>query len=98
MKNLIIYYLRSSDPFEEIEAFVKSCETHYEVKIIEIQVGTSMLDVLTKICDNDKKIRACIMGSRRSDPWCDRLQYFQVFRSTIYISRQIFYFLLIPEN
>lgn len=75
-----IFYLRSADPFDEIEEFVKSCETHYKIKIVEIQADTSMKDVLIKICDSHKEIRACIMGSRRSDPWCDKLQSFQVGR------------------
>lgn len=75
---LKVFYFRSNDPFPEIEEFVKSCESHYKVKIIDIQADTSMKDVLTRICDNDKDIKACIMGSRRSDPWCEKLQDFQV--------------------
>lgn len=75
---LKIFYLRSSDPFDEIEEFVKSCETHYNVKIVDIQADTSMKDVLIRICDNHKEIKACIMGSRRSDPWCEKLQSFHV--------------------
>lgn len=78
IEKLRIYYLRSSDPFEEIESFVKSCESHYNVKIIETQADSSMKEVLTQICDNDKKIKACIMGTRRSDPWSNKLQSFQV--------------------
>lgn len=75
-----IFYLRSADPFDEIEEFVKSCETHYKIKIVNIQAETSMKDVLIRICDSHKEIRACIMGSRRSDPWCEKLQSFQVGR------------------
>jgi FAD synthetase len=78
INELKIFYFRSLDPFPEIEEFVKSCENYYKIKIIEIQADTSMKQVLTDICENHKEIRACIMGSRRSDPWCDKLQDFQV--------------------
>lgn len=78
MGDLKVIYFRSSDPFDEIEEFVKSCEQFYRINISTIQSNTSMKEVLTSICENDKEISACFMGSRRTDPYCDNLDSFQV--------------------
>lgn len=37
-----------------------------------------MKEVLTRICDSDKEIQAVFMGSRRSDPYCQNLNAFEV--------------------
>lgn len=78
MSDLKVIYFRSSDPFPEIEEFVESCRTFYGIRIEIVQSDTSMKEVLTAICENDKDISACIMGSRRTDPYCDNLNSFQV--------------------
>lgn len=78
ISDLKVIYFRSSEPFDEIEDFVKSCETFYKIRISTIQSDTSMKEVLTSICDNDKEISACVMGSRRTDPYCENLNSFQV--------------------
>lgn len=76
--DLKVIYLRSVDPFPEIEEFVKFCETYYGISIITVESNTSMKQVLASICEKDKEIRACIMGSRRSDPFCEKLRNFHV--------------------
>jgi FAD synthetase len=73
-----VIYFRATDPFLEIEEFVKYCETYYQIKIDSVLSATSMKDVLTGICENDKDIKACIMGSRYTDPYCDKLNSLQV--------------------
>lgn len=78
ISELKVIYFRSSDPFPEIEEFVDSCETYYKTSISSVQSDTSMKAVLTGICENDKQISACIMGSRRSDPYCGNLDSFKV--------------------
>lgn len=47
-----------------------------------------MKEVLTTICENDKEIAACIMGSRRTDPYCETLNNFQVGQSQKCATRQ----------
>lgn len=76
-----VIYLRSSEPFEEIEDFVKSCEGFYGINISTVDSNRGMKDVLADICENDKNISAAIMGSRRTDPWCQDLKSFQVGQS-----------------
>ncbi|CRK97598.1 CLUMA_CG010984, isoform A [Clunio marinus] len=74
---LKVIYLQSADPFEELESFVKFCEIHFRVKIVTITSSSSMKEILADICENDKDIAACIMGSRRTDPYCEHLKNFQ---------------------
>lgn len=81
ISDLKVIYFRTSEPFDEIEEFVKSCEGFYGISISTVHSGTSMKEVLTSICDNDPDIAACIMGSRRTDPYCENLNSFQVTRS-----------------
>lgn len=78
IRNLKVVYLRTSDPFPEIENFVISCESYYGINISTVEADASMKEVLTSICDSDKDIAACFMGSRRSDPYCENLDSFQV--------------------
>lgn len=81
MGQLKVIYFRSVDPFPEIEEFVKHCEAFYGISISTVQTDSSMKEVLTGICGNDPEIRACIMGSRRTDPFCGNLDSFQVGQS-----------------
>lgn len=81
ISDLKVIYFRTSEPFDEIEEFVNSCEGFYGITISTVQSDTSMKEVLTSICDNDKDIAACIMGSRRTDPYCENLNSFQVGQS-----------------
>lgn len=78
LSDLKVIYFRSSNPFPEIEKFVKNCEIFYKIGISTVQSDTSMKQVLTDICENDKTLVACIMGSRRTDPYCEHLKAFQV--------------------
>lgn len=70
-------YVQPKSPFDEIEMFVNSCQEYYGIDI-QVVNGGSIKDVLTKVCNNDKAIKACVMGSRRSDPYCGNLNDFQV--------------------
>lgn len=78
---LKVIYFRSLDPFQEIEDFVKSCETFYGINISTIESDRGMKEVLTEICEKDNDIAAAVMGSRRTDPWCKNLNSFQVGQS-----------------
>lgn len=78
INELKVIYLRSSDPFREIEEFVESCETFYGIEISTVESDRGMKEVLTEICEKDTEIKAAVMGSRRTDPYCDKLTSFQV--------------------
>lgn len=74
---LKVIYVQPKSPFDEIEMFVESCQEYYGIDI-QVVNGGSIKDVLTKVCKNDKDIKACVMGSRRSDPYCGDLSIFKV--------------------
>lgn len=73
-----VIYLRSSDPFKEIEDFVESCEKFYGIEISIVESDKGMKEILTEICEKDKEIKGAVMGSRRTDPFCQNLESFQV--------------------
>lgn len=72
---LLCLYIRSKDPFDEIETFVQECADRYciNVEVIEGDTRTA----LTAICSQLTQLKACVMGSRRTDPFCDGLTAFQ---------------------
>lgn len=69
-------YMQPAEPFEEIEEFMEACQNHYQVQIRTMRGGIKA--ILEQICNENSNIKACIMGSRRTDPYCDKLQPMQV--------------------
>lgn len=78
VKGVKVIYFRSEEPFQEIEDFVVSCEDFYQIKISRLTTDRTMKEMLTRICKEDTDIEACIMGSRRTDPYCENLKSFDV--------------------
>ncbi|XP_050071139.1 FAD synthase-like [Anopheles maculipalpis] len=74
-KQIKCIYVRPQNPFGEIEEFVDQCRQHYGITIATVE--GSIKAALELICRDDPVIKACIMGSRRSDPYCERLASFQ---------------------
>lgn len=70
------YIEPESDPsLDEVEEFVLSCEIYYKIKINRIK--GRIKDALNIICTANPGLKACIMGSRRTDPYCEKLDSFQ---------------------
>ncbi|CAK1603880.1 unnamed protein product [Parnassius mnemosyne] len=74
-KELKVLYIRTKDPFKEIENFVKQIETHYGINLI-VTEGV-LKEALQKITENDKNLKACLMGTRRTDPYSENLKFMQ---------------------
>uniref|UniRef100_A0A182NQI2 FAD synthase n=1 Tax=Anopheles dirus TaxID=7168 RepID=A0A182NQI2_9DIPT len=74
-KRIKCIYVRPLHPFSEIEEFVELCREHYGITISTVDGGIK--SALELICAEDRHIKACIMGSRRTDPYCERLVAFQ---------------------
>ncbi|XP_052889635.1 FAD synthase-like [Anopheles moucheti] len=70
-KQIKCIYVRPLNPFSEIEEFVEQCRQHYGITISTVDGGIKA--ALEVICQDDPQLKACIMGSRRSDPHCERL-------------------------
>lgn len=76
-KSLICVHVQPANPFEEVEKFVRSCEIRYNISIKNVQ--GSIKETLFLLCNEQKELKACIMGCRRTDPYCSDLNVFQVF-------------------
>ncbi|XP_058455263.1 FAD synthase-like [Malaya genurostris] len=68
-------YVQPVDPFEEIEEFVDHCKNHYNINIETMRGGIK--SVLERICQENPRMKSCLMGSRRSDPYCELLKPIQ---------------------
>jgi FAD synthetase len=73
---ILCVYVQPKNSFEEVEDFVKSCETHYNINM-KVYTG-SIKQSLEQTCQENPKLKACIMGSRSTDPYCENLKKFQV--------------------
>ncbi|XP_041976102.1 FAD synthase-like [Aricia agestis] len=70
-----IVYIRTKGPFREIEDFVKEIEEYYNVKLMVCE--GEMKSTLEKILKEDPVLEACLMGTRRTDPYSESLQFMQ---------------------
>lgn len=74
---LLCIYLQPEQPFEEVESFVGDCSTRYFPIVIKPGRGTKQ-DALFRICNDYPELKACLMGCRRTDPYCHQLDDFEV--------------------
>lgn len=73
--DLRIIYIQSANPFEDVDNFVEECKTHYNVKI-QKESG-NLKKILESVCQQNLELKAVIMGSRRTDPYCGDLEELQ---------------------
>lgn len=70
------WYIEPEYPsLDEVEEFVRQCEVYYKIRINRIK--GRIKDALSIICSANPRLKACIMGSRRTDPYCEKLDSFQ---------------------
>lgn len=74
---LKVVYIRTIGPFKEIESFVKQIEKYYDIKL-KIVEG-EMKTVLQRILEEDDNLKACLLGTRRTDPYSKDLKFMQVY-------------------
>ena len=74
--DLKIIYMQPEQPFVEIELFIENCINDYSIYIEKI--NGDIRKVLEVICNSNKAMKACFMGSRQTDPYCQNLKAFQV--------------------
>lgn len=79
---LLCVYILSNDPFDEIEAFVQECASRYPIAVDEVHGDTRA--ALADICRRRTQLKACVMGCRRTDPFCGNLSAFQVSKPNNY--------------
>lgn len=72
---ILYIYVQPENPFDEIEEFVAACERQYD---IQMQVYRGKLKItLEKLCRDMPQLKACILGTRRTDPYCENMKTFQ---------------------
>lgn len=75
-KNPLCMYIRSEFAFLEQDAFIKECQNYYNLEVIAIH--SHIKDGLKSILEKRPNLKACLMGTRRTDPFSDSLSAFQV--------------------
>lgn len=68
-------YMQPKEPFEEVEEFIEHCRRYYKIKIRSVK--GEIKTILNQICKEDPNIKACIMGCRQTDPYCENLKPMQ---------------------
>lgn len=72
----VIYIQPPENSFDEIDNFVLACEIEFNIDIITKR--GRLKQVVEEMCETDQKFKACVMGCRRTDPYCEHLETFQV--------------------
>ncbi|XP_053602350.1 FAD synthase isoform X2 [Plodia interpunctella] len=70
-KDLKVVYIRSQGPFKEIEEFVKYIEKYYNIKLVVFE--GEMKNNLEALIEEDGRLKASLMGTRRTDPYSGHL-------------------------
>uniref|UniRef100_A0A336KMK0 FAD synthase n=1 Tax=Culicoides sonorensis TaxID=179676 RepID=A0A336KMK0_CULSO len=74
-KKILYIYVQPENPFEEIEEFVTACELQYDI-VMQVYRGNLKV-TLEKVCRDSPQLKSCILGSRRTDPYCENMTPFQ---------------------
>lgn len=80
VKNPLCMYVRSEFAFPEQDAFIQHCQNYYNLEVIATQ--SYIKEGLKTILEKKPNLKACLMGTRRTDPFSATLNTFQV--SSIY--------------
>ena len=71
---LVALYIKNEDPFPEAEKFIKHTALCHNLDLLVIQ--SSMKEALESLHEKKPGIKACLMGTRRHDPYSSRLRSF----------------------
>lgn len=75
-QQLLCLYIQPNDPFDEIEEFVSQCKSQFNITVDVVR--SDVKTALHSVCERRKTLKACVMGCRRTDPYCANLKTFQV--------------------
>lgn len=73
---LFCCYVRNQDAFPEQDSFIADCQCYYNLEIMTVQ--NDIKAGLETILKRKPHLKACLMGTRRTDPHSSNLQSFQV--------------------
>lgn len=90
---LCCLYVESKDPFPEIQEFIQNVTTYYSIPTIALKA--SIKESMEYLKETRPNIKACLMGTRRTDPFSDKLKSFEVIKlSNIYTENDHAFFFL----
>lgn len=75
-KQFLCWYVRSSNAFPEQDAFISKCEHYYNLEVMTVH--TDIKEGLALVLKSRPNMKACLMGTRRTDPFSEKLESFQV--------------------
>lgn len=75
-KPLFCLYVRDNDTFPEQDKFVAQCQIYYNLDILSLCLG--MKEALAELLHRKPNLKACFLGTRRTDPYSGNLATFQV--------------------
>lgn len=70
----VALYIKNEAPFPEAEKFIKQTALSYNLDLVVIQSG--MKEALESLRKEKPGIKACLMGTRRHDPYSSKLRSF----------------------
>lgn len=76
-------YVRSEFAFPEQDEFILQCQNYYNLKIIANH--TYIKEGLRDVLERKPNLKACLMGTRRTDPYSENLNCFQVVFSSFFV-------------
>lgn len=75
-KKIYCLYVRSENAFPEQDSFIEDCKIYYNLEVITY--CGSIKEALKQVLQEKPNFKACLMGTRRTDPYCANLKIFQV--------------------
>ncbi|KRT83722.1 hypothetical protein AMK59_3739 [Oryctes borbonicus] len=73
---IVCMYVQSSNPFPEVDHFIEMVRDFYNLDIVTIPKGVR--EGLESFLESRSNMKACLMGTRRTDPYSESLQIFQM--------------------
>lgn len=69
-------YVENTNPFPELNKFIEESQQYYNLEVLKFT--KSIKDSLTDVLVSKPNMKAVLMGTRRSDPFSEHLQPFQM--------------------
>ncbi|GLV45012.1 uncharacterized protein CBL_14416 [Carabus blaptoides fortunei] len=73
---MLSLYIQSPNPFSEVEAFIEKCRQYYNLNVVTI--NSSVRKGLCTLLTEQPHFKACLMGTRKTDPYSQHLTHFQM--------------------
>ncbi|KAJ8965687.1 hypothetical protein NQ314_003969 [Rhamnusium bicolor] len=69
-------YVKSENAFPEQDTFISQCEVYFNLEVMTVSLGIK--EALNEVLLRKPNLKACLMGTRRTDPFSNDLKIFQM--------------------